>query len=270
VSAPRAALKIIWQSFGYRVRKREANNLAVTGSMMLAFHMAWPDIVYRCVYALVLNVYVYLVNDFWDIDLDLGSERRSDDRVRFRAENRGATVGAILGLTLVLLLGSLVHSRLLVIALVANTIMIHLYSVWLKRVPIADLLMMALAGASMTMVGLPERVLGWKLLGLLSLLSCSYEVIQVIRDEREDRENEVRTTAVVLGSRASAWIYRGIMAGAAAYGFWIVGSPLALALLAATPLPLTPERASRSWDLARVVTGSVWLALMAQVYLGYL
>ena len=35
-------------------------------------------------------------------------------------------------------------------------------------------------------------------------------------------------------------------------------------------LPLSPERAARTWDMARVVSGSVWLALMAQVYLGYL
>ena len=270
MSAPVAALKIIWQSFGYRVRKREANNLAVTATMMLAFHMPFSDIVYRVAYALLLNIYVYLVNDFWDITVDLGSKGKDQDKTRYMAENRGAAVGAVLGLALLLLVGSLVHSRLLVIAFVANTLMIHVYSAWLKKVPIADLLMMALAGASMTMVGLPDKPLGWKLLGLLSLLSACYEVIQVVRDEPEDRAKGVRTTAVLLGSRASAWIYRAIMAGAAAYGFWVVGSPIGLALLLAVPLPLTPERASRSWDLARAVTGSVWLGLMAQLYLGYL
>jgi 4-hydroxybenzoate polyprenyltransferase len=270
VSALGAALKIIWQSFGYRVRKREANNLAVTATMMLAFHMPFADIAYRVVYALVLNIYVYLVNDFWDISVDLGSRGKDQEKTRFMAANRGAAVGAVLGLAALLLIGALVHSRLLVIAFVINTVMIHVYSSKLKKVPIADLLMMALAGASMTMVGLPDKVLGWKLLGLLSLLSACYEVIQVIRDEPEDRAKGVRTTAVLLGSRTSAWIYRAIMAGAAAYGFWIVGSPVCLALVLAAPLPLTPERASRSWDLARLVTGSVWLALMAQLYLGYL
>lgn len=268
--APPAALKIIWQSFGYRIRKREANNLAVTATMMLAFHLPWPDIVYRVAYALVLNIYVYLVNDFWDIGVDLGSAQKDQAKTKFMAENRGAAVAAILGLAALLLVGALVRSRLLVIAFVANTVMIHLYSAWLKKVPIADLLMMALAGASMTMVGLPELTMGWKLLGLLSLLCCCYEVIQVIRDEPEDRAKDVRTTAVLLGAGASAWIYRIVMAGAAAYGFFVIGSPVALALLAATPLPLTPQHAARSWDLARMVTGTVWLALMVQIYLGYL
>lgn len=270
MSPPIVALKILFESFVYRVRMREANNLAVTASMMAAFHLELPDFTYRCGYALFLNIYVYLVNDFWDIDVDLASPKKDRKKVRFMAENRSAAAGAILTLALVLLLAGFVHSRLLLLAFLINTVMIHAYSVWLKRVPIADLLMMALAGASMTMVGLPERPLGWKLLILLSLICSCYEVIQVIRDEPEDRQNDVRTTAVLLGARRAAWIYRAVMTLSAVYGLIIVGSPICLALLLAIPLPLTPERAPRSWDLARLITGSVWMGLMVQIYLGYL
>ena len=35
-------------------------------------------------------------------------------------------------------------------------------------------------------------------------------------------------------------------------------------------LPLDVQRANRTWDLARALFGAAWLALLAQVYLGYL
>lgn len=265
-----AALKIVWQSFAYRVRMREANNLAVTVSMMVAFALPWRDVLYRTGYALLLNVYVYLINDYCDIRVDLASEKKDHAKVRYMADHRGAALGALLGLGALLAAGALFHSWLLVGAFVANTVVITLYSAWLKRVPIVDLLLMAIAGGTMTIVGLPERQLGWLLLGLLSLLCASYEVIQVIRDEPVDRQSGVHTTAVLVGVRPAAWIYRGLMVGSAAYGFLVVGSLVPLALALGALLPLSPERAPRTWDMARIVSGSVWLALMAQVYLGYL
>lgn len=265
-----AGLRIVWQSFGYRLRMREANNLAVTVSMMVAFALPWPDVVVRTVYSLVLNVYVYLMNDYCDIAVDMGSPKKDHAKVQFMAEHRGAALGALIVLGVLLAAGALLHSWLLVAAFVCNTAVIGLYSAWLKRVPVVDLVLMALAGATMTMVGLPDRPLGWKLLGLLSLLSASYEVIQVVRDEPVDREHNVRTSAVLLGARASAWIFRLLAAGAAVYVALVIGSLLGLGLLLVLFLPLSPDRAARAWDLTRLVGGSVWLGLMAQIYLGQL
>lgn len=264
-----AALKILWQSFAYRVRMREANNLAVSVSMMLAFALPWLDVLYRTGYALVLNVYVYLINDYCDIDVDLVSAKKDQAKVRFMAEHKGAALGALLGLGLVLLGAALAHSTLLVVAFVSNTVLIGAYSAWLKRVPFIDVLLMAAAGATMTIIGVPTgSLLGWKLIGVLALLSAGYETIQVIRDEPTDREQGVRTTAVLLGAMAAAWVFRAIMAGAAAYGFLVIGSPVGLGFALAVPLPLSTERATRTWDMVRIIGGLVWLGLLAQVYLG--
>jgi 4-hydroxybenzoate polyprenyltransferase len=276
-----ASLRIIGQSFGYRLRMREANNLAVSVSMMVAFGLPWLDVLYRCVYALVLNVYVYLINDYCDIEVDLASVDKDQPKTRYMAEHRGAALGALVGLGAVLLGGALLHSWLmtgellgswlLLVAFASNTVVVGLYSAWLKRVPVADLLMMALAGGTMTIVGLPEdRLIGWKLLGLLSLICTAFEVIQVIRDEPQDRAAGITTTAVLFGVRKSAAIYRIIMAAAAVYTVQVVGSLVGLALLAVVFLPMSPSRAARTWDWVRVISGGVWIVLMAQIYLGLL
>ena len=286
-----AALRILWQSFAYRVRMREANNLAVTISMMVAFALPWLDLTFRTIFALLLNVYVYLINDYCDIKLDLASERRDRAKVLFMAEHRGSARGALIGLGLVLLAMALLHTWLLhaprgllaheptpggftrwtlPTAFVANTVLITAYSGWLKRVPGLDVVLMAMAGGTMTIVGLPGRPLGWLLIGLLCLLSAGYQAIQVIRDEPADRAHGVRTTAVLLGARRAAWVFRGVMLGAAAHGFFVIGSPVALGLLLALPLPLSPERAARTWDMVRIIGGLVWLALLAQIFFGKL
>jgi len=288
-----AALRILWQSFAYRVRMREANNLIVSVSMMLAFGLPGCDLVYRTVYALLLNVYVYLINDYCDIKVDLASEKKDRAKVRYMAEHKGAALGALLGLGALLLGAALLHTWLLqaprVIvgyrcpppppgfarwvlptAFVANTVVIGAYSAWLKRVPVVDLVLMAVAGSTMTIVGLPGRPLGWLLIALLGLLSAAYETIQVVRDEPSDRAHGVRTTAVLLGARRAAWIFRGIMVGSAVFGFLAIGSPVTFGLLLAAPLPLSPERAARTWDMVRIIGGLVWLGLLLQIYLGKL
>lgn len=270
-----AGLRIAVSSFGYRLRKREANNLAVTGSMMVAFGLPWPDLVFRGLFALLLNMYIYLINDVCDIRVDLASPGKDQDKTTFMAEHRGAALGAVIGEGLLLAVAAAVHAwlfgnGLLPIAFVANTVIIVGYSQWLKRVPFVDVAVMALAGASTTMVGVRNSPLGWKLLGILAILCAGYQVIQVIRDVPVDRKLGVRTTAVLMGAPRAAWLFRALVLVAAAYGFFGVGSFAALALAAGVFFPLDVDRAERAWDYARLLFGTVWLALLIQTYLGQL
>ena len=80
----------------------------------------------------------------------------------------------------------------------------------------------------------------------------------------------VTTTAVLLGASGAAWIFRGIVLAAALYGYLVIGTPFALALLVALVLPLTPQQASRTWDICRLLFGGVWGALLVLVFLGHL
>jgi 4-hydroxybenzoate polyprenyltransferase len=272
MSAIGASLRIAFESFAYRVRKREANNLAVTGSMMLAFGLPWVDLFFRGGFALLLNMYIYLINDVCDIRVDLASPGKDQDKTSFMAEHHGAAWGAVVGEGALLAAAAMLHwwlykTWLLPIAFVANTVIIYAYSQWLKRVPLVDVLIMAVAGASTTMVGVPSTVLGWKLLGILAILCAGYQVIQVIRDVQVDTEQKVRTTAVMLGAARAAWVFRLLVLGAAAYGVLALGSWPSLALVLGVVFPLDVARAERAWDYARLLFGSVWLALLVQVFL---
>ncbi len=241
------------------------------------------------------------MNDYCDIDLDLASPQKDRRKAQYMADHRWAARGALVGLGVILLATATIHSSLLALAFVSNTVIVYIYSAWLKRWPLVDLAMMGIWGVTMALVGLPTTalpavaevipaswrvlapitvgagqaaagagVLGWKLVGLLGLLCSSFEVIQVVRDEPGDRETGIITTGVLLGARRAAWLFRLIVAGSALYGGAVVGSWAAVALLAAGLLPLTPERADRTWDLCRLLFGAVWAAMLAQVYLHHL
>lgn len=267
------SLKIAYESFRYRVEKHEANNLLATLSMLLAFKVEGLDLILRVAFAILLNLLIYLLNDYCDLDVDLCDSQRDQPKTRFMAEHRRASQLAVLG-ELVLLGGVaaahvfLFHTPLLPAALVINVALYFAYSRWLKRIPIVDVLSMTLAGATSTMVGAPNSVLGYQLLALLGLLSGSYEIVQVIRDAESDEQQGVRTTAVFLGPRLAAWLFRAIVLGAALYGVLLLGKWAAAGFVIALFLPLNVADAARSWDKARVIFGLSWLGLLVQIYLG--
>lgn len=267
------AFKIAYESFRYRIQKHEANNLLATLSLLLAFKVDGVDLVLRVIFAILLNLLIYLVNDYCDLEVDLSDSQKSQPKARFMAEHRQATQLAVLGE--LLLLGGvagvhvlLFHSPLLPAALVINVALYYAYSRWLKRIPLVDVLSMTLAGATSTMVGAPNSVVGYQLLGLLGLLSGSYETIQVIRDVENDKQQDVRTTAVFLGPGLAAWLFRAIVLGAALYGVLILGKWASAGFALALLLPLDVDEAARSWDKARVIFGLSWLGLLVQIYLG--
>jgi len=269
LSPLRAAFVIAGQAALYRIRKREANNLVSTVSLMVAFQLPLGDMLYRTVWAVLLNLYIYLMNDYCDIERDLGSPQKDHAKARFMADNRHAARGALLGMGAILLVGAMAHSPLLAMAFVANTVVVWCYSAWFKQVPILDVVLMFICGITISLPGLPEHdPLGLKVAAILGLICASFEVIQVMRDEPGDRAAGVTTTAVLLGRRFTAWLFKAIVVAAAAYVSLWVGSLLGVILLAALLFPLTPERADRTWDLCRVLFGAVWFGVLVQVYLG--
>lgn len=293
-----AALRIIWEAALYRVKRREANNLLTSASLMVALGFAGLDVAYRTLFAALLNVFIYLQNDYYDIELDLASPQKDQAKARFMADHRGAARAALAALATLLLLSALLHSTVLLIAFAVNALVVFVYSAWLKRWPLVDVAMMGIWGVTMAMVALPpgalpagiegalaspiqlpwlaassaatvaQLALAWKLILLLGLLCAAFEVIQVVRDEPGDRETKIVTTAVLLGARGAAWLFRAIVVGTAAYGLFVVGAPVSLVLLVAVALPLTPERADRTWDLCRILFGLAWVAILALVWLG--
>ncbi len=264
LSSPRIAWKILADSAGYRIKKREAANLFTSITLAVALSLPWGDVAYRLLFGAVLNVWVYLLNDCFDVDVDVKAEGRDHARARFLADHRN--IGFLTCAALVAILGVMaaLHSAGLVVALVSTVVVIVAYSAWLKRRPYVDILSMAGWGLSMAFVGFPlDSSAGWRFAGLLVCLCMVTEAVQVLRDEPSDRLAGVRTTAVVAGPKATTILAKVLMAASAAYAALFLHRYVGLALLLGILVPLGVERASRSWDALRVLFGLVWLSLLA-------
>lgn len=271
-----STLRIIFESFAYRLKMREANNLPVVITLAVAFRLPMLDILARAAIAVILNVLVYLTNDYLDIDIDLrGGDEPRAHTAYLAANRRGAQLA--LGLLCVLLCGAgLAHQRIFdswvpLIGAIGGAITVWAYSAWLKRQPVVDVLSMAVAGAFGSLVGIASAgTLGYRIAIFLGLVCGSFNAMQVLRDLQSDTAHGVRTTAVVFGPTVAALLYRGLMAAAAIYGVFAVSSWSALVLLAALPWRINSVSASRAWDIARIAGALSWVGLLAELYLGRL
>jgi 4-hydroxybenzoate polyprenyltransferase len=258
-----AAWRIVADTAIYRIRKREAGNLVTSMTLAVALALPWLDVAWRFGFGLLLNLFVYVLNDCYDVALDLDAPGRAHARTRFLAEHRRAGWAAVAVVAAVVAAVGAWHGLGLFLAFASTLIVVGAYSIRLKQTPVADVLAMGGWGVTMALVGFPlDSRPGWWLAGLLGLLCMVTEVVQVIRDEPSDRAAGVRTTAVVLGPAAAAWLGRLLIASSAAYAALLLHRWLGLALLAGVCVPLTPARAARSWDLLRLLFGLVWLAIL--------
>ena len=257
-----AALRVVSDVAVYRIRKREMGNLVTSMTLAVALALPIEDLAHRLGFGLVLNLFVYLLNDCIDVKLDLAAEGRDAERTRFLQRHIAAGWVMVVALGVVAAGVAALHSSGLVVAFAATAVLIAAYSKWLKRLPLLDVLAMVGWGVTMAMVGFAlDSVEGWRFAGLAGLLCGVTEAVQVIRDVDSDRAAGLRTTAVFLGVRSTAWLARALMLAACVYSCLLlyVGAILLLAL----PVPLSGERTNRSWDMLRLIFGSAWLALLA-------
>jgi 4-hydroxybenzoate polyprenyltransferase len=258
-----SAWRIVADTAIYRVRKREGGNLVTSMTLAVALSLPWADIGFRFGFGLLLNLFVYVLNDCYDVGLDLNAPGRDHARTKFLAEHLRAGWAGVLIIAAVLVAFGAAFGRGLLLACVATFVVVVAYSVLLKKLPVLDVLTMGAWGVSMGMVGFPpESRPGWWLAGLLGFLCMVTEIVQVVRDEPSDRAAGIRTTAVAFGPAAAAWIGRLLVVASAAYAALFLHRWLGLALLVGALVPLTPARAERSWDLIRALFGLTWLALL--------
>lgn len=262
-----AAVRVAWRIAAdvaiYRLRKREAGNLVTSLTLAVALGLGPGDLASRAGFGALLNLFVYLVNDCFDVGIDLRAPGRDNERTRFLAEHLAAAWTTVGAMALLLVGWGALHSAGLLLTALINIVVIVVYSRVLKHRPILDLVAMAAWGLSMAMVGFPlHSAVGWRYAGLLALLCMVTEAVQVLRDEPSDRAANVRTTAVALGPGATAVIARGLIVASAVYAAVLlhpIGAVLALGAL----VPFDPARANASWDRLRALFGLTWLALLA-------
>ena len=263
----RAPLRIIAETLWYRVRRREGNNFLTTLSLMAALRLPWPDFLYRGAFALLLNIYVYLINDYCDVEIDIASSDKDRKKTVFLKEHRKAAGAAMIFLALVLGIAGILHSPLLFICFIANTVVVYIYSILFKRMPYLDVFAMIVCGITMSLPAIPQHsVIAYKYLVVLGLICAAFEVVQVIRDEPEDRLAGINTTAVRLGQFRARLIFIFLALSVTAYSYFVVNSLAGLVFLLAPAVPLTPKKASRAWDVLRLIFGAGWFLMMAELW----
>lgn len=260
-----AALRILANVAVYRLRRLEMANMGGALVIMLALRLEPLDVAVRLGFAFLLNLLVYLNNDYLDLPTDLRSPARDDANTRYLRDHRGAALAAQLGLIAAMLATAAAWDLGLLLPLVVGGGVCWLYSARLKHVAGADVAAMMVWGAAMLTVAFPPaHMLGWALAGLLALDSAVFETIQVIRDHDADREAGVRTTAVALGVPRTLALARVLLVLGG------VAAAAAIHPLAAVPpmigvtLPL--GRPDRYWNQIRLLLGVAFLFAAGYVY----
>ncbi len=255
-----AGLKIVAQAVAFRVRNLEMANLAGAASIALALHLPWHEVLYRTAFAFLLNAFVYLNNDYLDADDDLKSASRNTEKTRFLVEHREAALAAQVGLVLLLIGFALVFDVELLAALLLGGGTCFLYSLVLKRIPVADVIAMAAWGLAMPLCGVPlDSTLGWLLALQLGAVAAVYETIQVMRDAPDDAAAGVRTTGVVLGAPRTRVLSRVLMVVVCVLAALALHPVSALIAAAALLVPLTGDDMERRWTAVKLIYALAWL-----------
>jgi 4-hydroxybenzoate polyprenyltransferase len=262
-----AGVKIIAGVVAYRIRKLEMANLAAATSIALALGLPTGDVLLRTLFAFVLNVLVYLNNDYIDLEIDLNSADKDAQKSRYLAAHKGAALAAQWTLVALLAGFALIYDLGLLISLVGGAGICFWYSAQLKHRPYLDIgamiiwgVMMPLCGASVT-----EPLGVWMALQL-GLFSGVFETIQVMRDADEDAVEGVRTTAVVLGKRRTLLLARAQMIVCSLYAaLYMLPAAAAVSALALV-VPFSERAIERYWTRVKLVYGLSWLVLCAWVF----
>jgi 4-hydroxybenzoate polyprenyltransferase len=270
VGVPGAAIKIVLDVLIFRLRKLEMANLAAATSIAIALGLPIASVAWRTLFALVLNVLVYLNNDYIDVAVDLQAGNKDAHKSRFLHQNMRAALVAQLSLLVLLATAAFLVDHGLLVPLIAGGGVCLWYSAQLKRQPIADVMAMIAWGVTMPLCGVPL----WAMLGLggalalqLGLFSGVFECIQVMRDADEDALEGVRTTGVVLGQRRTLMLTRALMVASTVYAL-LVMHPLAAAVTAvALMVPFLPNNLETYWTRVKLTYGVAWLVLCVTSYL---
>jgi 4-hydroxybenzoate polyprenyltransferase len=262
-----AGLKIVAAAVAFRIRKLEMANLAAATSIAMALHLPFTEVVFRTLFAFVLNALVYLNNDYLDVADDLQSTNKDATKTKFLAEHMDSALAAQWGLGILLAVGALLYDPGMLAPLIFGGGVCIWYSIDLKRRPFTDIPAMAVWGVAMPACGFPwHSALGWCMAIQLGLFSGVFESIQVMRDADEDAAEGVRTTGVVLGKAKTLLLARVLMVACSGYAALVLHPIAAVISAAALVVPFDPNRIARYWTLVKLIYGITWLFICGWVY----
>lgn len=262
-----AALKIVLDVVVFRLRKLEMANLAGAVAIMLALKLPPTDLLVRTVFAALLNILVYLNNDYLDVSVDAEAPDKDQAKVHYLRRHMRAAAGAQLGMLALLVAIALAFAPGLLVPLVLGGGICWAYSSVFKRHPFVDVVAMAVWGVAMPLCGVPlDSALGLLLALQLGLMSSVFESIQVMRDHDADHALGLRTTATTIGVGRTGMLARVLMVVSSLYGALVL-HPVAGAIGAlAVLVPHRPQQTETYWNRVKLVFGISWVAACVGVY----
>lgn len=262
-----AAFKILAGVAAYRLKKLEMANMFAAVSIMMAIRLPLGEILYRSGFGILLNLLVYLINDYCDVEQDLVSPFKDRKKTEYLKSHKRAALSAQLGLTVLMIAIGFAWRPDLVAVLAAGAGICWFYSWRLKRIPYLDVLAMTLWGAAMPMIGFPlDNIIGWCLVVQLALFSACFESIQIVRDYDEDVASGIRTTAVLLGVERTILLTRIFIFISAVYAALVLNRWFGFCLFAALAFAVEKGKTETYWNRIRLIFGLAWLAMIGWIY----
>lgn len=241
-----------------RFRLGEGLLLAINAVIVLALGPPLLRGTAQLVFSLVVIAALYSFNDLVDCQADRSNPKKNQRLVGTFIEYEREFTAFLYGLKLALvalawaILGP--HTAFVVAAIFAINM---LYSLWVKGVPFADILLVGAWGG--VYAALPDTP--WRVCLLVGIMTTVSHVFQILVDRDVDARNDVHTTAVHSPRSVSA-----VLAGACVALYVALIGPLGPFWALSAGLPLGFHRLAPSveaaWMLSRVYFGVALLAAL--------
>lgn len=268
-NALKVCVRLLSDAILDRLKRREANSLITNFMLLLAFHFGFIHVVIRMLVTFFLNVLVYFINDFIDVELDLANKEKDHSKALYIREHKRTAFALIVCMSAALLALTLLYSKSVCLGVILALLIIFLYTDYFKNMAYLDIVGCFVWGVSMAMPAIPDFSLeGIKLILLIGIFTASFEIVQCIKDYDSDKQYQLRTTPIVIGIPRSFLLARTLYLLAAFYTVFVLGEIQGV-LLVVPAFFGTEQKMDTYWMKLRVVYGIVWLTIMVRLYLGW-
>ena len=225
---------------------------------------------------LLLSAGGNIINDYFDIKEDIAKRALIGRTLKRRVAMMSHWLLTGLGITLAILLSYLLESYIPAILAISTSVLLFLYSVWLKKkVLIGNFVIAGIATAYLpfSLCDVDMRLIGDKYDWFCCMIFTTILIHQIakdIQDYKIDLKNGFRTFPIVFSSK-SAWIFIYVIE------IWLIfitydgikyATSLALQFLMGAVLIMTifyslrkKPQAVSAWVLLLLITGLAWMAL---------
>jgi len=250
-----------------RLARLEANTIPGNFLLLIAFHFGPIDFLIRMVVTIYLNLLGYFINDYIDVEVDLASKDKDQTKALFIKHNQKTALALIIVMSAVLIVFTFLYSASVCFAVVMLLLIVTVYTKFYKNNAFLDVIFIGLWGLALSWIAIPDFSWhGIKLIVLLFIFGCCFEMVQTVKDYEEDKKFGLTTTPIRIGLDNTFFILRGLYILAAVYSLLILKELAGILMI----FPIFFSRSQKPaiyWTKLKIVCGVIWLIIMVRVYL---